>query len=207
MQGNLSIGQSMAIEVDQKRYSTRIEGLTDEAVHLAAPTERQVPVHLEPGTEVKISYLSQEPMRGCRWTAKVRVRGTIQGHIPILVVSRPDQWIRTQDRRFVRVPCTLDVHAVYDDSACSGLTQDISGGGMRILVPTKLKPGKKILLQFTLPPEDSMELAAQVVRRMPKQGDLFPTAVEFVDLEERERDKIIKFVFAEQRNLRRKGLL
>ncbi|MGI6559178.1 MAG: flagellar brake protein [Limnochordia bacterium] len=207
MQGNLSVGQSMAIEVDQKRYNTRVEGLTNDTIYLAAPTERQLPVQIEPGTEVGISYLSKEPMRGCRWTATAQVKGATRGRIPLLAVSRPDRWIRTQDRRYVRVPCTLDVRVVCDDLVHSGLTQDISGGGMLILLPTRLTPGRLITLQFTLPPDELMEVAAQVVRDLPEQGGLIPTAVEFIDLDERERDNIIKFVFARQRSLRRKGLL
>ena len=67
--------------------------------------------------------------------------------------------------------------------------------------------GRLITLQFTLPPDELMEVAAQVVRDLPEQGGLIPTAVEFIDLDERERDNIIKFVFARQRSLRRKGLL
>jgi c-di-GMP-binding flagellar brake protein YcgR len=207
LQGNLSIGQLMAIQVDRKRYNTRIEGLTDETIYLAAPTERQLPVHIEPGTEVVISYLSKDPMRGCRWTAKAQVRGAARGRIPLLAVSRPDRWIRKQDRRFVRVPCTFEIRVVSGDVTYSGLTQDISGGGMLILLPAKVKPGSTVVLQFTLPPDEPMELAAQVVRHLSEQGKMIPTAVKFVDLDERERDRIIKFVFARQRSLRRKGLL
>ncbi|MGI6036945.1 MAG: flagellar brake protein [Limnochordia bacterium] len=206
---SLVVGQAISIEFvgeQRSRYKSRIEGISETELYLALPTHRRIPIRFPVGTEIRLSYLSDEPGRGCRWIGETTVKDSIEdGPIPMLIVRHPQVWIRKQDRRHVRVPCHLPVKVYRGEEVFKGQIQDLSGGGMRINLPEPLEPEEIIEVEFC--PGPLVRLQAQVVRRIDSQRERGVFALEFVELTDKERDLLIKYVFNLQRELRQKGLL
>lgn len=79
-----------------------------------------------------------------------------------------------------------------------GKTLDISGGGMKIELMKPLLPGTyKFKLHL---PHETLIVAGAVIRNKKQASLVMP--VEFVDLHEVERSKLIRFIFQRMRNVR-----
>ncbi|NOY53554.1 MAG: PilZ domain-containing protein [Deltaproteobacteria bacterium] len=84
---------------------------------------------------------------------------------------------------------------------------NLSGGGLRLVLPQQLSPGEKIGLEITLPmfPPIPLFTIAEVTRVVPektsKEGTpVFATALKFIEIDEDDREMIIRYVFKRQRH-------
>lgn len=85
-------------------------------------------------------------------------------------------------------------------AAVTPVAANLSGGGMRIVIPERLEPGQLVEVTIYLPhPKRAVELVAEVVepRNCPSSGG-FNTALRFRFIEEADRDRIVGFISAEQ---------
>ncbi|HET6419136.1 MAG TPA: PilZ-like domain-containing protein [Geobacteraceae bacterium] len=87
------------------------------------------------------------------------------------------------------------------------VTVNLSGGGLRFKTPDFIEPGKRILLDLFLPlaPSRVISTVAEIVRCSEIQlswekGTSYMTAMKFINIDEKDRESIIYFVFSEQRN-------
>lgn len=87
---------------------------------------------------------------------------------------------------------------------------DISGGGVRFNSSTLHK--KNTLLYLRIPIEQNgnekiFELKGEVVNSavLAKKTDYYETRVKFVDIDRDEREQIVKFIFAQERKMLRRG--
>jgi len=91
------------------------------------------------------------------------------------------------------------------------IVQDLSGGGMLMEVKTPLANGSLVEISLPLPKEKDPVTAIGKVGfvKTEKKGteEVFGVGLEFVAMEERERDKIVKFILARQRELVKKGII
>jgi hypothetical protein len=82
---------------------------------------------------------------------------------------------------------------------------NISGGGLRFISATEFKAGDRLTLKTFLPTyAHVMRLKCEVLRVTPV-SEGFETAVEFIDMDEPTREKIIRYIFSKQRRLLRCG--
>ncbi len=84
---------------------------------------------------------------------------------------------------------------------------NLSGGGLRLTLPHQLSPGAKIGLEITLPifPPIPLFTIAEVIRVAPSEtakesSTLFETALKFIEIDEDDREMIIRYVFKRQRH-------
>lgn len=93
----------------------------------------------------------------------------------------------------------------------TGVTMDISGGGVRFISKEQFHPGAKMMTRIAYG-EDSdrrlCEAIARVIASHPARGknNVFETRIEFVQIKDSEREAFIKFIFQVERNMRRKKL-
>ncbi len=87
------------------------------------------------------------------------------------------------------------------------LNVNLSGGGLRFKSPDYLEPGTLVLVDLFLPlaPSRVITVVAEILRCSEIQlswekGTSYITAMKFTNIDERERELIISFVFCEQRN-------
>lgn len=91
-----------------------------------------------------------------------------------------------------------------------GVALDISGGGVRFNSNYQVEPGKIIVLQIAFETPDAQKLQflfARVLRstNVPNRSGLFEHRVEFVLISNDERERIIRYIFLEERNRRKKN--
>ncbi len=84
---------------------------------------------------------------------------------------------------------------------------NLSGGGLRIKTPDYLEPGMRVLVDLFLPlaPARAISAVAEIIRCNEIQlscekGTSYTTAMKFINIDEKDRESIIYFVFTEQRN-------
>lgn len=196
-------------------YSTYVADVDDQAIIVARPELGETPVTLAVGDPLRIEYA----VRGlARITFSTRVLGFSRDRIPLVRLSIPEQdaMERYQQRDFVRLDASLNLiyYVISRPGGMQGasgihksITRDISGNGAQILCTEPFPPGTQLDVHLEVG-DQTIHTVAEVIRQVEQANHREHwIGVRFVGLDERERDTIIRFIFAEQRERRRRGLL
>lgn len=132
--------------------------------------------------------------------------------LDVRVTEKPE---RIQRRQFYRFECRIpmDFTLVSSDkqnttSEYSGYTIDVSGGGLSCVTNESINVDS-IIQGFMTLDSYSLEFKGKVVRtrrEIINEEVKYISSVSFIDLEHKDREKIISFIFNQQRELLRKGL-
>lgn len=209
----IKINQLIELEVELNpdnvlHLASRIEGMDNEYIYISVPMYRGEVVPLHIGHNLKI-YFTDKDMSFAFVTS---VAGRNWQNIPLLVIKKPKKIVKIQRRNFMRLRINLKVKlrtADLDGDFNSGETIDISGGGLLISTAEPVQKGQIFEIELMLPERKSIFCRARVVRILEaavKPGDKNKVALEYCEISENQRDKIIKFIFTKQRELIRKGL-
>ncbi|MDI6870483.1 MAG: flagellar brake protein [Bacillota bacterium] len=209
MADGLRIGQRIQIKTadsEDEWYSSRVEDLTGETVTIAAPIKAGAVVSLPPGTLLDCHFPRDDAFYA--FQAEIIQRRHLP--VPVLVLRRPETVQRFQRRRLFRLPVVLPVlfKVAGSGTVQKGSTLDLSGGGVCLVAPELLAVGTELELALDLP--DGFHLAARgrVVKATECEGEKGPSryahGVEFLDLPLPVQERIVSFVFAEQRERRRR---
>jgi len=202
----------------QGYYSSRIEDITDDSLILALPFMGTVPIPIGVGTRIVIFSLSKD--------AIYRVEGDVTRRqlepLPVLSIITDGKVDRVQRRENVRIPITLSV--IYtlkgEDEIYEAYTRDISGGGTKLVLLKPLRMRDIIQLRITLPHLEKpisakgkvvwiegevvwIEVVESLVDNKIERTHY--AGVRFINIEDRERERLVKFIFSYQRNLLKKG--
>ena len=111
-------------------------------------------------------------------------------------------WTWADRRNQKRVPRIVPVLYALRNSSCvqPSRSQDISGGGIQVVLPEKLSPGTELELEFSLSEtEEPFRVVGQVVWMMEitTEGDqrLFRTGFRFLRMEEKESERLKRFLY------------
>lgn len=204
----LDINQKLSLQPisEKKVYTTYITGKTDELLTIAAPINKSQFITFPLGQKLKLWY------SGCYavYTFTSTIVGIETGPPPQLIIKYPAQLDRIQRRQFVRLQSLIPVKVellTAPEISYQAHAINISAGGVYLLMEKNCLTGTEIYL--TLQKPSLPKILGKVLRSYPSEdGDgLWEWAVKYVDITEGERDKIIKFIFARQLELRRRGLL
>lgn len=203
-------------------YPTYVEGLDATSISVAQPMFGADLVPLPIDEEVVVEWVDA----GERFAFPCQVIGRTMQVVPIVMLTLPQPGMvkRHQQRDFVRLDATLPVvYARLPELESTGSTTadeepqalqylgsrtlDISGNGAQIVTHQVLPIGSKLVLKLDLQGEE-LEIGAEVVRLADQQGSNEAwLGVRFTELSERDRERIVRFIFNEQRTRRQKGLL
>ncbi len=201
---------------DAGTYSTRVVDVRADSVSVATPTRSGGSLKVEAGCPVRVRI----PRGDAMYYFDGMVQSVTPGPVPLLRLARPGAVAREQKRYYVRVPASLRARwQLADDeegerhlSAHTATTVNVSGGGVLVMTlhsDEDVNVGSAVDIEIDLP--DARVSARGVVVRVDiqeRQGRPSRTmALEFADIDERQRDLIMKYVFQRQLELRRKGLL
>jgi c-di-GMP-binding flagellar brake protein YcgR len=191
-----------------ERYPSRVEGLTDKHLYLAMPMNKGVPIILVPGTKFGGRVIAD----GVVWQFTSVFVDKKPLPVPMWIAELPFDLQKIQLRSFVRIQVGLTVsidviNEEPDHPPIPATTKDISGGGMLLAIRQSLPTGTKVKASFKLPDFGNIQVAAEVVRSDSlSETGFYTVGVKFVEIPEREREKIIKFIFKKQCERRQKGL-
>lgn len=189
-------------------YRSRVEEVTPASLTIAMPFDKGRPIFLSPGSPVygKIITDAAPYLFTSRYLDKKMVP------IPVWIIAFPAELIKIQQREFVRIDTKLSVIVNSVDSTDETepvklLVNDISGGGIRVVSPQAYPLHTRLSLTLDIPGQGLFEAEGEIVRiEQPQQErDIFWIGIKFLGVRERERNKIIKYVFQKQLDRHRRG--
>ncbi|MGY1681313.1 PilZ domain-containing protein [Geodermatophilus sp. SYSU D01176] len=202
----------------------------DGALVLTVPMDRSSRrVRVDLGEYAQLVWKGPEGLRAL----PVELVEVIPGDEPHWRVKPMGPSTRGQRRNAVRAPMSLPVEVLVGEVQLIGETVDVSEGGVRSLfqpvggTATKDRAPAPAGGESTAPsdrvelpvgsrhdvalalgsPDEPIRCSAEVVRRHPRTDRRIEVSLRFVDLPERDEDRIRARVFTELRVLRSRGLL
>ncbi|MGE5509298.1 MAG: flagellar brake protein [Chitinophagales bacterium] len=204
---DLKIGQRLQVRLaytDDQWYSSRVEDLGDEVIVIGAPLKGGAVIPIHPGELVEGFY--SQPDGFFVFQAEVLERRLEP--VPVLLLRCPDGIRKVQRRRHFRLPVVLPVYYEVKgaETTLKGSTLDLSGGGLCIATGQPLKPGQELQVKLELSDGTTITAAGRViscaeVENAPKQRR-YSSGIQFVDLPAPVEERIVSFVFREQRERR-----
>lgn len=200
---------------------------SDTQIEITMPTVKARMVLLQVGHEYETIYITDEGL----FHAKIRVRERQRdNNVYTAIIDLTTPLVRHQRREYFRYICnldvitmqitdeeverftkTLDVESVdIKGTPLKGVMLDIGGGGIRFVIPTRLKEEGKVLIRFKLKIESQLKdftVLGYVVKitEMPIKPKLYEHRIGFLYIDEQERELIVKYVFEEERRLLKKN--
>lgn len=187
--------------------------LPDGSMEILAPIHsgRIFPVHR--GVEMDIIYQKQGDLYKFRAVALER---TVAGNIFLLKIMPISGEEHLQRRFFFRFSCIRDISyrmftrkdtkSEERGAYVKSITKDISGGGLCLL--TNEKPIYGWYIEGNLDVGSNLYFIGRVVRviNIHDKGTFkYEVGIEFIDIKDLEREKVISFIFDSQRKLLKKG--
>jgi c-di-GMP-binding flagellar brake protein YcgR len=196
-------------------YSTVVDDLDEDGITLSHPLLGGRPIPLTRGQSVRVEYALSGAARIAFQTTVAAVYGPPLPAVR-LVMPDPMRIARFQQRSFVRLPVSLSLrYRVVREKRLDltlllsrqGQIADLSASGAQVYLPEALEQGQLVMVEFTLGTE-SFTLLAEVVRLIEAVGiNRYAHGLRFVEIDEQQRQSILRYIFAQQRERRRQGLL
>ena len=203
---------------DSEYFASSIQDIRDDVLYISMPTlfSQETlfaqPLVLVPGEEVKVRF----PGTSESFVFTSTFINAVKSPIVLYRLTMPNAIKRIQQRNYVRVETLLEVYVAEipengEEPNYNKINAlDISGGGMRLLMEiVSDKPyivGKELLVKFYISENNNSEIEVRTKIRV-KRKDLLPTrarqdqqllysfGVEFIEMSENLRQKIIRFIF------------
>lgn len=210
---------------EEKKYKALVADSTSEHIMLTYPIEEKSgrTSLLLDGWTVYVSYNHPD---GAQYEFLSVIVGKQRENIPMLVLLKPakDNIRRIQRRDYLRVPAKVELEFSWQaqdgQKTYTGLTVDISGGGIKFVCKAGIPfPEENIIAcQLYLPEintqnkktnqELCIPLKAKIIRQpMPDGNGLQTVAVTYEEIAELHRERIIRYCFFRQLEIRNKGVL
>lgn len=208
--------QSVTLEIGDEALPTRIEEVRSGYLVVGTPMKQREYIDLPNGTKVLLAvsrrnnpYFFETNVVGTEWNEGQQMT----------VLRRPADNAGVALRQHVRVPVTIaDAQFWWEQGdgkygpVVKGQLVDLSAGGMQVTSKEGLPAGTKVLARFTLSREfGHLMVDAMVLRDLERVSDVgvrsHRSHCQFQELNDKDRDKLIKFVFQRERELRQKGVL
>ena len=185
-------------------------GITEEANRFARQSDAQA---LENMQKAGVTVLEPSPALDSELRARARAVGGLERDQQArLLVVEVLGWERVQLRSFIRAPALVKVRCRLVDPQkkapwFTAETRDVGGGGLLLWLPKPLDPGTRLEMVLELP-QRAVRAVGEVVRVVEQpansaSGSGAGVAVQFVDIAESDRDRIIGFVLRRQAEIRR----
>ena len=205
---------------NKKVYVSKIYDILEtNLLQIAMPIYDGKMVPLSVGSTYSACFFTDKGLFECNVVVSSRYKS---GHLFFLEVNLLNSLTKVQRREFFRLDCSINGKirimtdeeyetGVYDESTSWEDVKivDISGGGVKLFQHSFFEPNEMIILKFDLPIEGEtvgMELVGRILRSIPFQGrtDIYDERIEFININQENRDKIVKYIFECQRMLRAK---
>lgn len=198
----LTEGKPLLLQLQGRWHRSRVEEVTPQLVTVRLRQGDEWTA--QPGEEVAGRLFDLEGVYQFR-SAAVRV----YPEDDLLVMAAPAQIHRLQRRDDFRLEVSLEAsYGLWGHERPAdvqrAIVRDISAGGAFLAVDRPLPEGTRIWLRLSFPGGQVLKAAGEVRRSLDEPPAI---GVRFMDLTERDRDRIVAYLFHRQRELRKMGLL
>ncbi|MCQ2522253.1 MAG: flagellar brake domain-containing protein [Lachnospiraceae bacterium] len=207
---------------EKKLYITKVYDIDkDEDIYLQMPMDK-TRLHLLPtGGEYEAFFYAKKGIYRCEIRIEERLKDNNISILRIAALTNPE---KHQRREYYRYGCIIGMACQMLDKAAGDLFRetrrlpdvepsekcvivDISGGGLRFVTASKLTKGELLHCRYVLPMESGGEkydhvikiLAEKPVLNNPKNTEY---RGEFVNISSFDRERIIHYIFEEERKVR-----
>lgn len=209
----LEINQKLEIEVlsgtYQGNYLSKVADFIEAGVIVTGLYREGAPLPIRLEQPINVYYTTDR----AAYKFKSKILKRTNKPIPLLLIERSDSVNRIQRRDFFRLDVTgkVDIYKMisnksYPKKVAAARLLDISGGGIQMQLQKKLEKGEEILLSLKniLRPKEFIK--SKIVRVKKENNEVYNYGVKFKEIEKEQREEIIKWIFAYQRQSRKKGL-
>lgn len=199
-------------EEAQQEYKSRIADLNETYMSL------EVPIHVEtgkikrlfPGDQINAHYVTDDGVKNYFSTF---ILGFKEDAIKLVLIKppEPNQITTVQRRNFLRVPAELEIAVkISEQIMFSGVTDDVGGGGISFLCESRM-PIKAndaincwLLIPFRNGSIEHANFKGEVVRVKESENGKLIVMVQFTEIADMERQRIIKYCFERQLDFRKR---
>lgn len=200
------------------RFNSKVVEREDDHLFISYPVSEETgkTTFMLDGTQLKVSFIGKDNVV---YSFQSEVIGRAKKTFPVITLRYPGdkRVVRIQRRQYVRVPASISIaiHPLEGEfDPFVTVTEDISAGGLAAVVnhSADLHSNQIVNAWLTLPMYSNelcyLQLQAKVVRMDPRNEEkLGKLSLQFLAMNERDQEKVIRFVFEQQLELKRKGLL
>lgn len=206
-----NIGMKVQLQIkdgkeDNQFFPSKIEDVDGKDLTVGMPIKSNY-VYFVPLHESVYVYFSRKDSFYCMECKVIKRK---YEPIPVLTLRPLKPPYKYQRRNFFRIAITLDIEVIKQtDEVLKGKTKDISGSGALLALPQELKKGEVVKLSIYIKGKP-LKLKAKVVRCYKddtRHFNPYYVAVQFIEIDEKIQDEIVKFTLEEQRKLRKKGII
>lgn len=199
------LGSRIELHVASYIYSSQISDIIDNDNFLIlGPIKYGRIVDIPENSEVKISFTIKD--KGRCWFKGI-VDRVYKSKIYKLQIKKIQEIVKLQQREYYRLRKIIDVDITVNESKYfKTFAEDISGKGIKIVTRENFSIGDSLELKLTLS-DETVQLTGKIVRTeidYKLGNNIYGVCFESIDRET--KDKIIKYIFKEQRKLRKKGM-
>ncbi|MGM0446147.1 MAG: flagellar brake protein [Bacillota bacterium] len=212
----LSINQNIELVVKEGQfegsYNSKVADIVDDEIFIMAIYKREEIIPLRKGIKVDVLYEGDTAF----YSLTSEITGREKEPLPMLSIKLTDNIERIQRRRFFRVLVNKKIQYISLKEQLDKETQpvfkettaiDLSGGGLLMVLKDDLKVNDRLLFKLDIEDLDKL-VEGKIVRILyNKDGHSKTAGIEFVDINRKDRDTIISYLFNYQRKLRRRGLI
>lgn len=195
-------------------FKSNIQDLTSEYIGISIPvlTGRYLP--LSKGETVEVLYYFNKEIYGFKTT----VIGRKIDKIFIILLAHPSKIKTVQRRNYVRVPISLEISfaIVEKEKNLTNLndnryeffnvtTMDISGGGISVISDKSIRYGDHVMVKLPIL-DETLTILGKIVRIDKKEDNKKNYGVSFLNIDNRTRDRIIRYIFQKMRDYIKKGV-
>lgn len=208
----LKVGYTITLKRRQQNafeeYKSKVLDINQHFIYIDYPTESKTnkTVFLPDRLLLDVFFVTDDDQA---YTFQTEVIGREMLNIPKIKLKFPkkENIIKIQRRQFVRIEKAVDVavHPLKGEFApFTTITEDISAGGASILVPKDISfdIDQIISVWISLPMQNGqyyyLNFEARIVRVMEKNKVRNSVSIQFLDVKEKDVQKLIRFCFEAQ---------
>lgn len=208
---NFNINDKVEIIDNEKTYISMIQDIDRDTLLIGVPVFelRSYPICI--GDDLEYYVVSHGDVYRCK--SAILGRKT-ENNVQMVILNNPEVCVKIQRREYFRLNILMDVKYYplpnrtyssikdvsrgYFNKMKSSTALDISGGGIRIICYENIPKGSFVLVSFSIPEEIAV-LCNVVWCQQDYTDKKYRLALKYAHIDERERDKIIKFIFRKTR--------
>lgn len=197
-------------KVENINYKARVADIAKDTISVELPIslDSGETKLISNGTILNVWYSSNDLGQ---FSFATKVIGYRQDKIPLLLLEKPSDFTRIQRRDYIRVPTFLETSYKYkgtnSDTWQLVKTTDISGGGIQFSIPySKNNIDREIEGWLIVPLKNGsiehIKYNGKILRETNNNRETL-ISVQFTDIDEKMREKIIRYCFEKQVELRK----
>lgn len=209
---NLKINIALS-DVGNMVYDSRIEEVAFNTFFIATPSDRGMLMPAAPGSKVDVNFIAN----GGRYFFKTVVTDKILKNINMLELKKPELVYKSELREFFRIDVLQKIRvytmketegrnrhiAMMREKAGDGICINVSGGGLKFLSESEIPMDTIVEMDFSHFIDGLDSVMGKVVRCFLNEKNMYEIGVNYLDLKDAQRDRIIKYTFKRQIELRK----